>query len=120
MSTSVLNVSLLIQASGSLDLSLSGSASNMLEEANTLLKPMVYSKKELNALYDRNKPRNTGVFVLNNDLRFGPLEPNCVFETRLQLIGVHRGMYHLDGIKIFDVVSGEGLDFGKLVEVFVV
>lgn len=60
-----------------------------------------------------------GVFVLDNGLRI-PLDANSVFETDIKIFGVSRGIHTLEGTKIFDVASGEGLDFGKLVEVFVI
>ena len=57
--------------------------------------------------------------ILNNDIRMGPLDPNAVFETEIQLI-VSKGIFNLDGVKVFDMNSGDGIDFGKLVEVFVI
>lgn len=58
--------------------------------------------------------------ILNNDIRIGPLDPNTVFETEIQLVGISKGIFNLDGVKVFDINSGDGLDFGKLLEVFVV
>ena len=31
-----------------------------------------------------------------------------------------QGIFNLDGVKVFDMNSGDGIDFGKLVEVFVI
>lgn len=81
---------------------------------------LVYNKVQLFSLYHSLKLNTSGIIILNNDIRIGPLEPNSVFETSLNLIGISQGIFNLDGIKIFDTSSGDGLDFGKLVEVFVV
>ncbi|KAK7678640.1 hypothetical protein QCA50_018367 [Cerrena zonata] len=61
-----------------------------------------------------------GIIILDNDVRIGPIDSHSVFETDIKLIGISKGIYNLDGIKIFDISSGDGIDFGKLVEVFVV
>lgn len=70
--------------------------------------------------YFSQKLNTNGVIILDNDVRLGPLEPNGVFETEIKLIGTACGIFNLEGIKIFDITSGDGLDFGKLVEVFVI
>ncbi|EGV66058.1 hypothetical protein PSN45_003121 [Yamadazyma tenuis] len=78
-----------------------------------------YMKPALFSLYNSLKLDNNGVLLLDNDVRIGPLEPNSVFETNVKIIGLSRGVFNLDGLNIFDLASGDGLDFGKLVEVFV-
>lgn len=60
-----------------------------------------------------------GVLILDNGLRI-TLEPNAVYETSIRLFGVTKGTHTLEGLKVFDVNSGEGLDLGKLIEVFVI
>ncbi|CAI5757902.1 unnamed protein product [Candida verbasci] len=97
-----------------------GSSSNLLpNQTNDLI---IYNKNQLYSLYNTLKADNNdeGVLILNNDIRIGPLDPHMVFETEIQLIGVNKGIFNLDGIKIFDMHSRDGLDFGKLIEVFVV
>ncbi|KAG2731563.1 hypothetical protein G9P44_005150 [Scheffersomyces stipitis] len=81
---------------------------------------IVYNKFQLYSLYNSLKMNTNGVIILNNDIRIGPLDSNTVFETDIKLIGISKGIFNLDGIKIFDINSGDGLDFGKLVEVFVI
>lgn len=81
---------------------------------------LVYSGMQLLQLYNGLKLATSGVIILNNDIRIGPIEANSVFETEIKLIGIAKGIFNLDGIKIFDIGSGGGIDFGKLVEVFVV
>lgn len=81
---------------------------------------LVYSGTQLLQLYNGLKLATSGVIILNNDIRIGPIEANSVFETEIKLIGISKGIFNLDGIKIFDIGSGDGIDFGKLVEVFVV
>ncbi|CAK9438443.1 uncharacterized protein LODBEIA_P26670 [Lodderomyces beijingensis] len=61
-----------------------------------------------------------GIIFLNNDIRIGPMDPHSVFETGMELVGNKRGVFNLDGLKIFDINTGDGLDIGKLLEVFVV
>ncbi|KAI5955839.1 hypothetical protein KGF54_001341 [Candida jiufengensis] len=83
---------------------------------------IIQGKTQLFSLYNSLKTNyeEEGVIILNNDVRIGPLDPQTVFETNLQLIGNKTGIFNLDGIKIFDINTGDGLDFGKLIEVFVV
>ena len=96
------------------------SSSNLLNSTPDNKQILVYNKVQLFSLYNSLKLNTSGIIILNNDIRIGPLEPNTVFETSLNLIGISQGIFNLDGIKIFDTSSGDGLDFGKLVEVFVV
>ncbi|KAK6454066.1 KRE11-like protein [Scheffersomyces xylosifermentans] len=81
---------------------------------------IVYNKLQLYSMYNTLKMSTNGIIILNNDIRIGPLDSNTVFETDIKLIGISKGIFNLDGIKIFDINSGDGLDFGKLVEVFVI
>lgn len=96
------------------------SSSNLLNSTSDNKEILVYNKVQLFSLYHSLKLNTSGIIILNNDIRIGPLEPNSVFETSLNLIGISQGIFNLDGIKLFDTSSGDGLDFGKLVEVFVV
>lgn len=77
------------------------------------------NKYYLYNLYKSMRLPNQGVIILNNDVRLGPLGPNCVFETEINILGISKGVFSLDGLNIFDLDTGDGLDFGKLVEVFV-
>lgn len=83
---------------------------------------IIYNRVQLYSLYNSLKVNGDGegILILNNDIRMGPLDPNAVFETEIQLIGVSKGIFNLDGVKVFDMNSGDGIDFGKLVEVFVI
>ncbi|EGW35356.1 uncharacterized protein SPAPADRAFT_132432 [Spathaspora passalidarum NRRL Y-27907] len=82
---------------------------------------IVHDKSNLYSTYNSLKVNNnSGVVILGNDIRIGPLDSNTAFETELQLMGISKGIFNLDGVKIFDINSGDGLDFGKLIEVFVV
>lgn len=95
-----------------------GSFSNVLgNKPNDLL---VINKIHLLSEIGTMKPRAGGVVFLENDLRLGPLETSNVMETSVRLMGVSRGIHSLEGIKVFDTITGDGLDFGKLVQVFVV
>lgn len=100
----------------------SNSSSNLVtsNSADSKTDILVYSKYQLYSLYNSLRVVSSGVFILDNDIQIGPLECNSVFETSLRILGVSKGIYNLDGLKIFDIISGDGLDFGKLVEVFVV
>lgn len=80
----------------------------------------IYNRSLLFNTYQSMKANMSGVLTLDNDIRIGPIDPGNVYETTIRLIGISPGIYNLDGIKLFDVGSGDGLDFGKLVEVFVV
>lgn len=80
----------------------------------------IYNRSLLFNAYQSMKAKMSGVLTLDNDIRIGPIDPGNVYETTIRLIGISPGIYNLDGIKLFDVGSGDGLDFGKLVEVFVV
>lgn len=78
-----------------------------------------YTKSTLFSIYQSLKLDNNGIIVLDNDIRIGSLAPNSVFDTSIKITGISRGVFNLDGMNIFDMNTGEGLDFGKLVEVFV-
>lgn len=126
-SSNRLNLSLVVQnpmyinnALKSVNNSNNVSSSNLVHSSGEDNEVLVYSKLQLYSLYHSLKLDTSGIVILNNDVRIGPLEPNSVFETSFNLIGISLGIFNLDGIKIFDTVSGDGLDFGKLVEVFVV
>lgn len=80
----------------------------------------LHSRAQLLNIYNLLKLKTSGVIILNNDIRIGPMDSNTVYETNIMLVGLLKGIFNLDGIKVFDVNSGDGLDFGKLVEVFVV
>lgn len=94
------------------------SSSNLVNDESQEV--LVYNKLQLYNLYSSLKLDNRGIVILDNDIRLGPIEPFSVFETDLKLIGLSKGIFNLDGIKIFDTTSGDGIDFGKIVEVFVV
>ncbi|RCK60751.1 Trafficking protein particle complex II-specific subunit 65 [Candida viswanathii] len=129
-----LNLSLLVQNpinfnpvySGSNTTTNNFSSSNLLHNVgrvNSRGDVIIYNKLQLYALYNSLKvdgEGGEGVLILNNDIRIGPLDPNTVFETDIQLVGISKGIFNLDGVKVFDINSGDGIDFGKLVEVFVV
>ncbi|EAZ63423.2 KRE11-like protein [Scheffersomyces stipitis CBS 6054] len=132
-SPSRLNLSLLVQNPINFNpIYNSGTTSNNVSSSNLLNSEavtgqsnasndiIVYNKFQLYSLYNSLKMNTNGVIILNNDIRIGPLDSNTVFETDIKLIGISKGIFNLDGIKIFDINSGDGLDFGKLVEVFVI
>lgn len=83
-------------------------------------KGLVYTKAQLHHTYTQLRHSHHGIIILDNDIRIGPVDANLVFETDIKLIGMTKGIFNLDGIKIFDVNLGDGIDFGKLVEVFVI
>lgn len=78
------------------------------------------NKYQLYASYSELKLKSTGILILNNDLRLGPLDINSVYETNLKLVGFTKGIHNLEGLKLYDTITGEGLDFGKLVEIYVI
>lgn len=80
---------------------------------------IAYSRPQLYHQYQQLKLETSGVVVLTNDIRLGPIDPNTVFESEFELIGISKGVFNLHGLKIFDMSTGDGIDFGKLVEVFV-
>lgn len=69
--------------------------------------------------YSNLKGDNYGVVVLDNDIRL-LLEGNSVVETEIKLLGISKGIHNLNGLNVYDLSSGDCIDFGKLVEVFVV
>lgn len=82
-------------------------------------KVLVHNRQQLYHQYHQNKLETCGVIMLTNDVRLGPVEPNAVFESEFDIIGISKGVFNLQGLKIFDVSTGDGIDFGKLMEVFV-
>lgn len=89
-------------------------------DSDTQPNSIIMSSLSVYSEYLNQKISAPGVLILDNDVGLGPLESNGVFETEIKLIGTARGIFNLEGIKIFDTTSGDGLDFGKLVEVFVI
>lgn len=79
----------------------------------------IYNKLQLYSQYNLLKLGRGGVVLLTNDVRLGPIEPNQVVETEIQLIGIAKGIFNLDGLRVVDLNNGDGIDFGRLVEVFV-
>lgn len=97
------------------------SLSNVLSVKETnLLKVLVHNRQLLYNQYHQNKLETCGVIMLTNDVRLGPVEPNAVFESEFDIIGISKGVFSLQGLKIFDISTGDGIDFGKLMEVFVI
>lgn len=95
------------------------SSSNMLCPDESVDSIQIYNKLQLYTQYNLLKLGRGGVILLTNDVRLGPIEPNQVFETEIQLIGIAKGIFNLDGLRVVDLGTGDGVDFGRLVEVFV-
>lgn len=96
------------------------SSSNVLGvKDSNLQKVLVHNRQQLYHQYHQNKLETCGVIILTNDVRLGPVEPNAVFESEFDVIGISKGVFNLQGLKIFDINTGDGIDFGKLMEVFV-
>lgn len=124
-SNNTLNLSIVVQDPLNLSSNapLKGQSSN--NSSSNILGPkhtndvLVVGKMHLLNEITSMKHRTGGVVFLENDLRLGPMETNNVMETSIQLMGIARGIHNLEGIKVFDTNTGDGLDFGKLVQVFV-
>ncbi|KAK8443201.1 hypothetical protein ACI3LY_003007 [Candidozyma auris] len=99
----------------------SASSSNVIsgKDSNSQ-KVLVHSRQQLFHQYQQSKLETCGVIMLTNDVRLGPIEPNAVYESEVDIIGISKGVFNLQGLKIFDIASGDGIDFGKLMEVFVI
>lgn len=78
------------------------------------------AKLQVYGAYRSIQSNKNGVLVLDNDVRIGPMAPNTVFETEISIMGVYRGIHSLEGLNVFEIGTGDGLEFGKLVEVIVV
>ncbi|OVF11324.1 hypothetical protein A9F13_01g08250 [Clavispora lusitaniae] len=83
-------------------------------------RPQIQNRAQLYYQYSSSKLSREGVIVLSNDIRLGPLDPHGVFESEISLIGISKGVFNLDGLKVIDLSTRDGIEFGKLVEVFVV
>lgn len=101
---------------------LASSSSNVLSADDDKLKVnvSVHSRTQLHHQYNQLKLEQGGVVFLTNDVRLGPIEPNQVFESEILLIGISSGIYNLDGLRVFDMNTGDGIDFGRLLEVFII
>lgn len=73
----------------------------------------------LQRTYATVKREPHGVVCLGNDIKIGPLEPGAVFETKMKLVALERGMYSLEGLRLVELGSGEGFDCGRMLEVVV-
>ena len=116
-----LNLVLLVQNPASVNSTQKGNSTSAIKASlSENNEATVYNRLQLYSLYNFFKPSTDGILALDNNVRIGPLDPNGVFETGFNILGLSKGIFNLNGIRIFDVNSGDGLDFGKLVEVFVV
>lgn len=79
-----------------------------------------YNLLQLYNTYNCLKPARDGIVILTNDLDLGYLEAGQVYETEFKLVGFVKGIHTLDGLRIYDVNSGEGIELGRILEVFVV
>lgn len=79
-----------------------------------------YNLLQLYNTYNSLKPARDGIVILTNDLNLGLLEAGQVYETEFKLVGFVKGIHTLDGLRIYDVNSGEGIELGRILEVFVV
>lgn len=60
-----------------------------------------------------------GVIVLSNEVSMGVLDHNQVGEAEFEFVGVTKGVFNLDGLRICESQSGDVIEIGKLLEVFV-
>lgn len=70
--------------------------------------------------YNGVKPNLGNVVMLTNDVRMGPIEPLQVFETEIQFLPSSHGVSNLNGLSLFDVYTGDGVEFGRMIELFVI
>ncbi|KAK9452983.1 TRAPP trafficking subunit Trs65-domain-containing protein [Dipodascopsis uninucleata] len=54
---------------------------------------------------------------LVNDIRIGPLGPGASHETELKLVALGVGVLSLDGVRVVDLVKGEGFECTNLMNV---
>ncbi|KAK9461173.1 TRAPP trafficking subunit Trs65-domain-containing protein [Lipomyces oligophaga] len=54
---------------------------------------------------------------LVNDIRIGPLGPGAVHESEIRLIALSVGVLSLDGVRVVDLIKGEGFDCTNLMNV---
>lgn len=80
----------------------------------------IQSQVALYRHYNSLKQARDGVIVLTPEINLGQLEGNQVFETEFKLVGFVKGIHNLGGLRIFDALSGEGFEVGRLLEVVVV
>lgn len=118
--SSVLNLSLIVKNQINLHpMFLQSNSSGQSATLSSDKEALFQSRQQLYNQYNRLKVDTGGVVVLTNDIRLGPIEVDSVFEADFEIIGISKGIYNLNGLKVFDVATGDGIDFGKLVEVFV-
>lgn len=70
--------------------------------------------------YNGVKPNLGNVVMLTNDVRMGPIEPLQIFETEIQFLPSSHGLSNLNGLSLFDVYTGDGVEFGRMIELFVI
>lgn len=115
-STQTLNPSLFIRPSNAnyiFEKSMPRVPNNGEDDVNTILPHAQVIK-----LHSQLRLNSSGIICLNNDVKLGPLEPQSIFETHLEFIGIDRGLFPIQGIRISH--RGETFDCGKLLNVLVV
>lgn len=78
----------------------------------------VLGQMQLVHQYLRHRAERPGVMLLSSDIIIGHLDVNQVHETELKLMGLSKGVHGLWGLRLVEM-SGDTVDFGRLLEVFV-
>ncbi|KAM9913479.1 hypothetical protein OXX69_001565 [Metschnikowia pulcherrima] len=69
--------------------------------------------------YNAVKPEKIGVVLLSNDVGLGVLEPNSVYESEFSFICFSKGVFDLSGLRLVEKTTGEVVEIGRLIEVYV-
>ncbi|CDK24909.1 unnamed protein product [Kuraishia capsulata CBS 1993] len=79
----------------------------------------IYPVPALLSAYSSSKLSSNGIICLSNNLRLGPIEPHSVFETDMELMGIEKGLFNLQGVRLVDLSTSETFDCGGLLDVLV-
>ncbi|GEQ69642.1 hypothetical protein JCM33374_g3315 [Metschnikowia sp. JCM 33374] len=81
--------------------------------------PSIQSRLQLYEQYNACKREKPGVVLLSNDVGLGILEPNQVFESEFSFICLSKGIFNLNGLRLVESSTGEVVEIGRLLEVYV-
>ncbi|KAK9470617.1 TRAPP trafficking subunit Trs65-domain-containing protein [Dipodascopsis tothii] len=71
----------------------------------------------LYAIHQAGSIEASEIVSLVNDLRIGPLAPGASYETEIRFVALGVGVLTLEGIRVVDLIKGEGFDCTDLMHI---
>ncbi|KAK9432350.1 TRAPP trafficking subunit Trs65-domain-containing protein [Lipomyces doorenjongii] len=88
-----------------------------IQQQNTSLSTIILDDTVLYSAHRTDMIESDELISLDNDIRMGPLAPGASHETELKLVALGVGVLSLDGVRVVDLVKGEGFECTNLMNV---